>query len=622
MTKSWITVFTHTKASSARGDEAAAGRQQPKKKDDPTNVINMRHPDYQNRRLDWIKFRDVFEGGEDFVDKYLEKFSKREDNTDFTRRRDISYSPAFAKAAIMEIKNSIYQRMVDISRKSGPQNYQDAVNGKGSGIDLTGNTMNGFIGRIILPELITMARVGIFIDKKPLPDNASRTETAEARPYIYHYRTEDIRSWTFDIQNRLTNLLLRDWIDVVDDDTGLTIAKITKYRLLKKVMTVDKVTGAVQQGVMVGFYDNQGILEKQAFLNLSEIPFVFLEISQSLLTDVADYQIALLNLASSDLNYSLKSNFPFYTEQFSPNSEMAYVRQATSPGTIETDGVIDDSANQPQGKAVQAARAQRNEVQTGSAAGRRYPQGLERPAFIHPSSEPLIASMQLSDRLKDEIRQLINLSLASVKSLNRAADSKLLDLRGLEAGLAYIGLELEYGERQLARIWSAYEGSTDIATVQYPTQWSLRKDEDRRKEAKELRELLPTIPSLDYQKAIAKEIVTITIGHKISIDDLDNMKKQIDESEVVVTDPEIIRLDHEAGFVGTELASGLRGYPEGSAEQAKKDHADRAARIALAQSEAGQRGVSDLDDKPKDNPKPTNTDLDNIPVDKTRGGGK
>jgi hypothetical protein len=73
---------------------------------------------------------------------------------------------------------------------------------------------------------------------------------------------------------------------------------------------------------------------------------------------------------------------------------------------------------------------------------------------------------------------------------------------------------------------------------------------------------------------------------------------EIDSAQVIVTDPEIIKDDHEAGFVGTELASKLRGYPEGEVEKAKKDHADRASRIALAQSEAGARGVSDMDTDP------------------------
>ena len=34
-----------------------------------------------------------------------------------------------------------------------------------------------------------------------------------------------------------------------------------------------------------------------------------------MIKDVVNHQIALLNLGSSDVNYALKSNFPFYIEQ-------------------------------------------------------------------------------------------------------------------------------------------------------------------------------------------------------------------------------------------------------------------------------------------------------------------
>ena len=50
-------------------------------------------------------------------------------------------------------------------------------------------------------------------------------------------------------------------------------------------------------------------------LELTRIPFVLLDIGDSMIKDVVNHQIALLNLVSSDVNYALKSNFPFYIEQ-------------------------------------------------------------------------------------------------------------------------------------------------------------------------------------------------------------------------------------------------------------------------------------------------------------------
>ena len=48
---------------------------------------------------------------------------------------------------------------------------------------------------------------------------------------------------------------------------------------------------------------------------MTRIPFVLLDIGDSMIKDVVNHQIALLNLGSSDVNYALKSNFPFYIEQ-------------------------------------------------------------------------------------------------------------------------------------------------------------------------------------------------------------------------------------------------------------------------------------------------------------------
>ena len=82
-----------------------------------------------------------------------------------------------------------------------------------------------------------------------------------------------------------------------------------------------------------------------------------------------------------------------------------------------------------------------------------------------------------------EIRQLINLADTKIDPTRASAESKKMDMGGLEAGLSYIGLELEYGERQIQEIWSMYENSKNIATINYPERYDLRSDADRREEA-------------------------------------------------------------------------------------------------------------------------------------------
>jgi hypothetical protein len=77
---------------------------------------------------------------------------------------------------------------------------------------------------------------------------------------------------------------------------------------------------------------------------------------------------------------------------------------------------------------------------------------------------------------------------------------------------------------------------------------------------------------------------------------------EIDSAEVIISDPEVIRSDHEAGLVGDELASRLRGYPEGEYKQAQADKAIRAKATLAAQTspeqDAANKGVNDLSDNP------------------------
>jgi hypothetical protein len=397
----------------------------------------------------------------------------------------------------------------------------------------------------------------------------------------------------------LTSVLLRFTNWVTDEETGLVTDKTQGYRLLKLTKT----------GVEVITYDAEGTQQSTNTLNLSKIPFVIAELSQSLLTDIADHQIALLNLASSDLMYALKSNFPFYVEQFDVMTDAPHLRPEGSEG---------DSGD--------ARTSKDKTIKVGTTQGRRYPKGLERPGFIHPGSEPLMASMKKQDQIKAEIRQLIALTLTNLEPRHASADSKRQDQQGLEAGLSYIGLELEWTERCIAEIWSLYEGITEVTHISYPRNYSLKTEEDRRNEADDLLKILPQVPSKTFQKETAKQITNVLYGNRIDKAIIETIYAELDESEIIATDPEIIRSDHEAGFVSTATASKLRGYSEDEVIQAKIDHADRLARIALAQTQGigAARGVADAGDDDPKHEKELSRQTDDQPTTdpRVRGEGK
>lgn len=583
----------------------------------------IRHPHHDLMYYEWEKFRLAFEGGVYFKNKYLKKFSDRETDTDFARRKSMTHVPAHAKAAIMDVRNAIYQRMADISRIGGPANYRQLIHGYPRGVDGYGNSMNGFVGKKVLPELLVLGRVGIFVDKPQLPESASLADVKnlDNAPYLYTYQAEDILSWKYDELNELEAVLLRDHIFHFDETTQLTTHRGERFRLLKKVY-IDNGLGELVPKVLVQLYastdagpQRQPMTEvvEEMLLDLPMIPFVLLELETSLMTDIADYQISLLNLASSDMAYALKSNFPFYTEQYSPAAEMPNIRSGGADST-------------------EAGTGQVKEVNIGPAQGRRYPQGIERPGFIHPSSEPLRASMEKQQQLKEEIRNLLNLNLSNLRPMRASAESKDRDNQGLEGGLAAIGLELEYGERRMAQIWNAYEGWKDETKIKYPGTYNLRTDEDRRQEASELRDIRPTVPSKTFQELVTKKMVRVLLGGEATNEQLEAINKELEAQSIYSIDPEVIRLDHEAGFVSTKTASESRGYPEGEAEQAAKDHAERLARIAEFQSSGGtermaSRGVDDADPDSENSASEEkedsrNTDQEETTEDRTRGEGQ
>lgn len=546
-------------------------------------VIDLKHPSYVADSIDWLKWRLSYKAGSEFIDRYLRKLSKRESEEDFEDRKAVTYCPAFAKSAVLEIRDSIYQRMAEIARVGGSREYQKAITGLDGGVDRKGSSMNYFMGCKILPELLVMRRVGVYVDM-PRLQGKSIIENRNIRPYVYAYPTENILCWTGDDNNHeLDSVLLMENVYSYDDKTGFPNGYKTRYRHLWK-NEFGTVSACFYNDKCESLDPDDNKIDEPITLNIRKIPFVMLEIEHSLMSEISDYQIALMNLASTDMGYALKSNYPFYTEQ----RDLRPGGEHVMPG------------NQTNGGEAASRVANAKELSIGVSRGRIYGKGLDRPEFIHPSPEPLRISMEKQEQMKREIKTLVRLTVSDLQGPKMAsAESKKQDMSSLEAGLSYIGMELERAERSICEIWSAYEGD-NAATVSYPTNYDLKTESERNAEANNLEESLVIIPSSSYQKEIAKQIVKIRLERKVSPETLERISDEIENSATMTSDPEVLAKDLENGLVGTELASKIRGYPEGEVEKAKQDHADRLARIAIAQTEgaAAARGIPDASGDP------------------------
>src|SRR5690606_30018951 len=150
-------------------------------------------------------------------------------------------------------------------------------------------------------------------------------------------------------------------------------------------------------------------------------------------------------------------------------------------------------------------------IKVGVSQGRYYDMEAERPGFIHPSPEPLRASITLQEKLENDIRKLVMLAVVNLGT-RTSAESKQMDNQGLEAGLSFIGLVLEAAERRIADYWAAYEDRVEtrrtVATIKYPDRYSLKSDKDRIEEADKLSDLIHSVPSRTAKKEIQKVVVT------------------------------------------------------------------------------------------------------------------
>jgi len=516
-------------------------------KPSPT-IANSIHPEYLERADEWLKFRSIMKGGDQFVEQYVEKFSDAELEPDFERRKSITPVAGFAKSAVVDIQNSIFQRLWAIRRRGGTQSWQNAVRGQQGGVDLRSSSMNHFMGTEILPELLGMGKVGIYVDNVNIDGQRTLLEARNDHPYIYTFVAEDIRNWQFfHVGNelRFKSLLLRVRSEKIDEQWFLTDYYTEQFRHY----WVDD-----SGGVHFTFYDYAGKETLRGVLDLPEIPFILLELQSSLLEDIANHQVALTNMESADVAYTLRANVPFYTEQYDALHELGS-NWNQEQGNTNADG---DGSNT-------------RSIQVGSTSGRRYAKGLDRPDFINPSSEPLAISIEKQAKLKEDIRSLINLTLSQARSRYASAESKEYDNQGLESGLSAVGLLLENAEQIIGRLWCEYENSSEQVTVNYPERYSLRSDEERRREADQLSKSASSVSSPTFRKAIQVEIAEILLEGKVSDEELNQIIKEIRDSKFPTSDPEQLRSDVEVGLVSRESASSARGYPAGEAEKARKE---------------------------------------------------
>lgn len=500
--------------------------------------------------IDWATWRETYEGGRLFRDRYLIRFSDRETEADYQRRLDITPIPTYAKREINRVRNALFQRFADILRRGGTKSWQDAVQGNGRGIDNRGTSINTFLGQSILPELLVMSKVGVLVDAPRVAGQTAADVPANYRPYLSLYPVEAIDVVQSDegSESDWKAVLLRDCHTSREYTSGKTL-KATTYRYY--YLGDDGI-------VRVQLLDEKGDpSEPEIITGLTAIPFVLYDIGTSLIQDVCQHQAALLNLMSADTMYAIDANFPFLARQRGNANAGAHLK------------------------------GEDGSVSAGPTKGVFYEKGLNVPSYVSPPTAPLLASIELRKELKNEVRELVS---GAIMDLGQEGT--------IDSGLAFIGLMLETAEQRLWDHWTAFE-SIDPAKrkhpiIKYPENWSLRTDEERIEKASALLDLMYKLPGRTVKKEIAKLAGDEILRGRVKTEILDKARAEIDSAEYCTSDPKIIIPAKREGLVSADTGATALGFAPGEAAKAEADQARRAAAIVAAQADqAAARGNAD-----------------------------
>lgn len=504
-------------------------------------------------RDDWVEWRYCYAAGRLFRDEYLEPFSDRETKAEFARRRDLTPIPSYARLEINRVKNALSQRFPDIIRRGGTKSWQEAKEGTGRGVDRRGSSMNSYISKRLLSEVLVMQRVGVLVDAPRVTGETAADVPDNFRPYLNYYpveRIERIIPAPVDSPSDWSAVVVKDVNKNYDVNTGET-GDVQSWRYY--YLDPDR-----NNRVTIQHFDSEG-KESAApiFTNLDSVPFVLFDIMESLIKDVCSYQIAHLNLISADTSYAIDSNYPLLVRQRG-NSIPAHLL------------------------------GEDDEMETGVQKGLWYGKGLDAPAWISPDVAPITTGLELRNGFRKEVNELVTGALSSL-----GEDGTI------ESGLAFIGQCLEDGEARLWDHWTAYEQADParrrVPQILYPEDWSLKNDEERLVEAGKFIDLMNKLPGQKGKKTAAKAAYDRWLRGRISISELDAIKAEVDEAPYSISDPNIVIKAKKEGIFSIETSALALGANADEAEKAKKDKADTQKAIAAAQADQQRVGPGNPD---------------------------
>lgn len=538
----------------------------PKSKDAATRITEFRHPEWNANHDLWVKWRMVYEGGQEFIDTFLQRYSKREQDSDFRDRKAITYNPNHAASLINMVRNALAAKLPEVQR-TGDELYIQAM---AEDVDTFNSSMSAFVTTEIVPLLLAQGKRFISVDA---PSVASETlaDDEENKPYIYAINAEDVLSWTYADTRTFDAILIRQVVDTIDDESQLVDGTALQFRYMKMLREGDtfKFKGEEGEviltgpGVLVRVFGEDDKKKMQdvhdpVVLDLQQIPVVELRLVDSLLKDIGEMQCTLLNLTSSDVSTLHKGNFSIFVQQYDA-VEQGIKPHGSKRDADDFDEEVDDD---------DMIREDDDDItEAGVSKGIAYASGLDKPGFIAPPVENTKLSMEKQNEIARTMRQMLDLSLVSLSTsaVEQSGKSKEADKVGEEEGLAYLASVLETGERQTANVYHDFIKSKETINVAYPKGFSLKTPEERQAEVDALRQRRTAVRSETAAKLIDKRIAKLQLEESATPEELAKVMQEIDAQPFIDDDAqraEAIRADVDGNLLSHARGSELRGHVE------------------------------------------------------------
>lgn len=536
-------------------------------------IIELRHPTWTKTHDSMVNWRLAYEGGEAFVNKNLRRYSRRETPTEFTERKTISYNPSHTKRVVNSIRNSIAAKLNEVVRTGDPA-YQKIIQ---EDIDNKKSSIDSFLASQVLPMLLVQKRALICVDAPPLPEKTTKAED-DGHPYAWFVSAEDLLTFHEDDDDGILDVaLIRESIDETDDETGLTTKCRMRYRFIKYLKPGMEFGGFSGEGVLIALYKDNGEEDGEPVFikGMTRLPLIDINITTSIVEDIVRHQISLLNLASTDMQFLYRANFPVFTRQIKPNKSLApkmgTKKVASAPATVSQSSEFDEDDSNNKGA-----------TQMGVSTGLQYEEGLNSPSFIAPTTENIKISLEKQRALVEEIQVLSDLSLTnlSIKALEQSGKSKSMDQIGKEAGLAYLGTVLETAERELAEVFHEFLSSAVEYTITYPTDYSLKTQQERNEECESLDKVKKLIRNKMYQKSVEKRIAEIATRPFESAEEVKKIQDSIDLESWLDDNNE------RAIAIQQDVMNKIMSVPTAQAMRGLDPEVEKAALEAAASAEA------------------------------------